>query len=65
VVWPAVRRDIAGQHPGCSQQPGCSLFRTNAVFRVLRSGGRLQMADILLHDDVTPEEVATKGSWSD
>ncbi|MAG94091.1 MAG: methyltransferase type 11 [Planctomycetaceae bacterium] len=35
------------------------------VFRVLRPGGRLQMADILLHDDVTPEEVATKGSWSD
>jgi SAM-dependent methyltransferase len=35
------------------------------VFRVLRPGGRLQMADILLHDDVTPDEVATKGSWSD
>lgn len=35
------------------------------IFRVLRPGGRLQMADILLHDDVTPEEVATKGSWSD
>jgi ubiquinone/menaquinone biosynthesis C-methylase UbiE len=35
------------------------------VFRVLRFGGRLQMADILLHDDVTPEEVATKGAWSD
>jgi ArsR family transcriptional regulator len=35
------------------------------VFRVLRPGGRLQMADILLHDDVTPEELATKGSWSD
>jgi SAM-dependent methyltransferase len=35
------------------------------VFRVLRPGGRLQMADILLHDDVTPEEVATKGAWSD
>ena len=35
------------------------------VFRVLRPGGHLQMADILLHDDVTPEEVATKGSWSD
>lgn len=35
------------------------------VFRVLRPGGRIQMADILLHDDVTPEEVATKGSWSD
>lgn len=35
------------------------------VFRVLRPGGRLQMADILLHPDVTHEEVATKGSWSD
>ncbi|HVA49669.1 MAG TPA: methyltransferase domain-containing protein [Pirellulales bacterium] len=35
------------------------------VFRVLRPGGRLQMADILLHDDVTEEEVARKGSWSD
>jgi arsenite methyltransferase len=35
------------------------------VFRVLRPGGRLQMADILLHDNVSPEEVATKGSWSD
>jgi SAM-dependent methyltransferase len=35
------------------------------VFRVLRPGGRIQMADILLHDDVTPEEVARKGAWSD
>ena len=35
------------------------------VFRVLRPGGRLQMADILLNDDVTPEQVATKGEWSD
>jgi SAM-dependent methyltransferase len=35
------------------------------VFRVLRPGGRLQMADILLHDDVSPEEVALKGTWSD
>jgi SAM-dependent methyltransferase len=35
------------------------------VFRVLRPGGRLQMADILLHEDVTPEEVALKGEWSD
>ena len=33
--------------------------------RVLRSGGYLQMADILLHDDVTNEEVADKGTWSD
>jgi arsenite methyltransferase len=35
------------------------------AFRVLRPGGRFQMADILLHDDVTPEEVAHKGEWSD
>ncbi len=35
------------------------------VFRILKSGGRLQMADILLEPHVTPEEVASKGSWSD
>jgi ubiquinone/menaquinone biosynthesis C-methylase UbiE len=35
------------------------------VYRVLRPGGRLQMADVLLHDDVTMEEVANKGTWSD
>ena len=34
------------------------------VFRVLRPGGRLQMADILLDERVTPEEVAQKGAWS-
>jgi ubiquinone/menaquinone biosynthesis C-methylase UbiE len=33
--------------------------------RVLRPGGRLHMADILLDEGVTPEEVAKKGSWSD
>lgn len=35
------------------------------VLRVLRPGGRFQMADVLLHDGVTPEEVAQKGEWSD
>jgi SAM-dependent methyltransferase len=35
------------------------------VFRMLKPGGRLQMADILLEPHVTPEEVASKGSWSD
>jgi arsenite methyltransferase len=35
------------------------------VFRVMKPGGRLQMADILLEPHVTPEEVASKGSWSD
>ena len=35
------------------------------AFRVLRPGGRIQMADILLEDGVTPEEVASKGTWSD
>lgn len=35
------------------------------AFRVLRAGGCLQMADIFLHEDVTPEEVARLGEWSD
>ncbi len=35
------------------------------VFRVLRPGGRLQMADILLEPHVTPEELAGMGEWSD
>jgi len=35
------------------------------VFRVLRPGGRIQMADILLDDGVTPQQVERKGTWSD
>ena len=35
------------------------------AYRVLLPGGRLQMADILLEEGVTSEEVAKKGSWSD
>ena len=35
------------------------------AFRVLLPSGRIQMADILLEDEVTPEEVAQKGTWSD
>ena len=35
------------------------------VFRVLKPGGRLQMAEILLEPHVTPEEAACKGRWSD
>jgi arsenite methyltransferase len=35
------------------------------AFRVLRPGGSIRIADILLEDGVTPEEVAGKGTWSD
>ncbi len=45
----------------CPDKPGVLA----EAFRVLRPGGRLQMADVLLHDDVTPEQVARLGEWSD
>jgi ubiquinone/menaquinone biosynthesis C-methylase UbiE len=45
----------------CPDKPGVLA----EAFRVLRPDGRLQMADILLHEDVTPAEVAVKGEWSD
>ena len=35
------------------------------AFRMLRLGSRLQMADILIHENVPPEEVARLGEWSD
>lgn len=35
------------------------------LHRVLCPGGRLHMADILLHADVTTEQVAKIGTWSD
>jgi SAM-dependent methyltransferase len=45
----------------CPDKPGVLA----EAFRVLRPGCRLQMADILLHENVTPEEVTHKGEWSD
>ena len=35
------------------------------AFRVLRDGGKLQVADILLHEEVSEEFVASRGAWSD
>jgi arsenite methyltransferase len=35
------------------------------LFRVLKPGGRLQLADILLEPHVSPEELAGLGEWSD
>ena len=35
------------------------------MFRVLRPSGHLHMADILLEDHVTPEQLAGMGTWSD
>jgi arsenite methyltransferase len=35
------------------------------VYRILKPGGRLQMADVLLSDDVPECEVERKGAWSD
>jgi ubiquinone/menaquinone biosynthesis C-methylase UbiE len=45
----------------CPDKPGVLA----EAFRVLRPGSRLQMANILLHDDARPEEMAHKGEWSD
>jgi SAM-dependent methyltransferase len=35
------------------------------VYRVLKPGGRFLIADILLDEHVTAQEVARKGAWSD
>ena len=35
------------------------------VSRILKPGGRFLIADVMLEDRVTPDEVAHKGAWSD
>ena len=45
----------------CLDKPGVLA----EVFRVLKPGGCLRMADMLLDDGVTPQEVERKGAWSD
>jgi SAM-dependent methyltransferase len=44
----------------CPQKPEA----VAEIFRVLRAGGRLLMADILLEDHVTHEKAQLMGSWS-
>jgi arsenite methyltransferase len=44
----------------CPDKPGVLA----EAFQILRPAGCLQMAEILLHEDVTPEEMARLGEWS-
>jgi arsenite methyltransferase len=41
------------------------LVVSGEVYRFLEPGGRFQMADMPLEPQVTPAELASKGSWSD
>lgn len=61
---PAATADVAicnGLFNLCPDKP----HALAEVYRILKPGGRLLMADILLEDHVTAGEVARKGAWSD
>jgi hypothetical protein len=56
--------DVATSNGVFNPCPGKPAVPAGA-FRVLRPGGRRPMADILLHEDLTPEGGARLGEWSD